>query len=257
MCDYENENLTSLSVHYRKKHKGTAKQLCIELFHDGIQPTCKCGCGKATKFWTLQLGFAKYLRGHVARVHNNWGHNEDAQKKSQDVRRDMHKRGEIFIWNKGLSIETDDRVAAYGRSGSHTLKTDAACQKQRSEHMSTQWKLGCIVPLRGADHSQWRGGTSALQPVVRSRLHYAWAYPKLAASGFKCSSCGRSDTLEVHHDGERFADILHKAIIELGESGDDFEKKSIIADWVVKYHVENDISGVVLCQHCHDSAHNS
>ena len=66
---------------------------------------------------------------------------------------------------------------------------------------------------------------------------------------------GVESGLEVHHDGERFASILHKAILELGEPGDDFEKKSLIAEWVTNYHVDNGVSGVVLCEECHDEEH--
>jgi hypothetical protein len=61
----------------------------------------------------------------------------------------------------------------------------------------------------------------------------------------------------VHHDGERFASILYKAILELGEPGDDFEKKSLMAEWVTDYHIEKNVSGVVLCVGCHDGEHGS
>src|ERR1700743_3714920 len=92
-CGYSSDNLISLSIHYRKKHKGTAKQLRIDLFHDGIEPTCGCGCGAPVKFYAIQMGFATFARGHQSRVHNNWGHNPDALLKSQDVRREQIAAG--------------------------------------------------------------------------------------------------------------------------------------------------------------------
>lgn len=258
VCRYgfETDFLDSMRIHAQKKHGLKSRDLYVRLFLSGVEPKCKCGCGETPKFWTLQRGFAEYVRGHHSRVKNNWGHNQSAQKKSQDVRREMHKRGEIPIWNKGETKETDSRVATYGRVGSHTLKTDPDCQKQRAEHMSDQWKSGSLKPLKGANHSQWKGGTSALQPLVRSRLYHAWTYPKLKLAGFKCLKCEWPGLgLEVHHNGERFASILYKAIAELGEPGDDFEKKSTIADWVVAYHVENDVPGIVLCEDCHEREH--
>lgn len=33
------------------------------------------------------------------------------------------------------------------------------------------------------------------------------------------------------------------------------EKKSLIAEWVTNYHVEKNISGVVLCDSCHSEEH--
>jgi hypothetical protein len=48
---------------------------------------------------------------------------------------------------------------------------------------------------------------------------------------------------------------LYKAILELGEPGDDFEKKSLMAEWVTDYHVERNIPGIPLCIPCHDSLH--
>lgn len=77
-------------------------------------------------------------------------------------------------------------------------------------------------------------------------------------AGFKCTRCEKPGPgLEIHHDQERFATILQKAIAIFGEAGDNFEKKSVIADWVVAYHVENDISGMVLCSPCHELQHTS
>jgi hypothetical protein len=80
-CDYTNDNLNSLSIHYRKNHKGTAKQLCIELFHGGIEPTCACGCGTQVKFRAIEMGFSEYALGHQPRVKNIWGHNAEAKRR--------------------------------------------------------------------------------------------------------------------------------------------------------------------------------
>lgn len=92
------------------------------------------------------MGFSEYVWGHASRVKNNWGHNEGALQKSQKVRREMHERGEIIIWNKGETKATDERIAAYGKTGSQTLKTDPVCQQQRSEHMANEWKSGILTP---------------------------------------------------------------------------------------------------------------
>ena len=130
-------------------------------------------------------------------------------------------------------------------------------KSRRSKVMKQQWQEGVISPLTGSAHPNWKGGTSALQPLVRSHLHSVWVYPKLKASGFRCIKCGSTDSLEVHHDCERFASILFKAVQELGEPGESFEKKHLIAEWVTNYHIEKNVSGMVLCNGCHDGEHST
>lgn len=70
-----------------------------------------------------------------------------------------------------------------------------------------------------------------------------------------CQGCGTKRDLEVHHDKERFAEILQKARVELGDVTDDFSSHQTYARWVADYHVQNDVSGVVLCEECHVEAH--
>lgn len=264
-CNLDYQSFTAVSLHYRNKH-GTSKELhelmrqkYVNENHNDIIPLCKCGCGQVPKYYDHERGYVEYVRGHHSRVKNNWGHNTEAQKKSQEVRSEMHKHGEIFIWNKGLSKETDERVAAIGRKYSEGFTPER--RLNRSRIMKNSWQTGSIVPLTGADHPNWKGGALALQPIVRSRLHASWVYPKLHQSGFKCQQCNKSGPgLEVHHDQEKFADILQKALAIYGEIDvnavdDDFKKKSDIADWVVNYHIDNNISGIVLCESCHDLVH--
>jgi len=219
-------------------------------FPDGKEPTCACGCGETTKFVTLQKGYSEYVLGHAARVHNNWGHNKSAQEKSLKKRRDegLWSRNP---WNRGKSKENDPVFAKISEAAYNSTSEKI----RKSQKMRDQWQTGIITPLTGSAHSQWRDGTSALQPLVRSHIYNSWVYPKLKASGFRCSKCGGTRDLEVHHNEERFASILHRAIAELGEPGDSFERKSMIAEWVSDYHLKQDVSGVVLCVACHDAHH--
>jgi hypothetical protein len=245
-------------MHYRRKHKRTARQLRIELFHGGVEPTCACGCSEPVKFHAIQMGFSEYVWGHAARVKNNWGHNQGALQKSQDKRREQIAAGEWVPWNRGETKETDERIAAYGKTGSQTLKTDPECQRQRSEHMAEQWKKGEIVPAKGPAHSQWKGGVSSLQQLVRANLFRAWSRPKMEAARFTCQRCGSQKDLCVHHDQERFAAILQKAMQHF--QVDDatqltFDQKQELSLWVVDYHLDNNVSGAVLCEACHERAH--
>lgn len=248
--EYQSDNLNSLRIHCQKRHQLSSIDLYKKLFLNCKEPQCECGCGAVPRFHSLQVGYMKFIRGHSTRVHNNWGHNEAAKAKSLKKRQDegLWSRNP---WNRGKTKESDERVANIGKK----IKEKHG---ERYSLLMRDNRLSGVVPsLTGSAHSQWKGGTSALGPLVRSHLHREWTYPKLKASGFKCSKCGSPKALEVHHDGERFASILYKAILELGEPGDDFEKKHLIAEWVTNYHIEKNISGVVLCDGCHDVEHGS
>ena len=102
-CEREFKTLDSLRRHNVQKHNTSAEQTYITYVLDGKSPLCKCGCGEKTNFLSLQKGFVDYVLGHAARVHNNWGHNPDALKKSHDKQKAMYDSGEIVIWNKGLN----------------------------------------------------------------------------------------------------------------------------------------------------------
>ena len=237
------------------------EQLYIELFMVGKSPSCACGCGQTiTKFWDIEKGYSKFVRGHHSRVKNNWGHNKEAQQKSQDTRRVMHDRGEIKIWNRGETKNSDDRVAAYGIKGSNTIMSQISERKRRADGIKKSWETGAIVPLAGADHSQWKGGVSALQPFVRSHLFRAWSRPIMERDGFACRVCGKQSDLCVHHDGERFSTVLQKAMERFrvdDASQLTFEQKSELCLWVIDYHLDNGVSGVTLCEDCHTAAHAS
>ena len=220
------------------------------LFLAGKEVKCACGCGQMPKFWSLQRGFAKFVRGHSARVNNNWGHNEVAKEKSIKKRREEGLWSKD-PWNRGKTKENDDEFARISEIAYNSLKE----KTRKSKKMMEQWATNNIVPLTGSAHSQWRGGTSALSAMCRSRLYREWSFPKMKATGFKCTACGVTRDLEVHHDGERFSEILQKGIETLGEPGDDFDRKTCFVDWVLWYHATHDVSGRVLCSHCHEAEH--
>jgi len=259
VCDYTHEKLISLSIHWRKGHKKTSEELRILLFHDGKRPICACGCGDLVKFLGIDAGYSKYAWGHASRVNNNWGHNSDALLKSQDKRREQIEAGEWTPWNKGETKESSSSVADYGNSYAKTFTSEK--RKQYSETLRQNRLNGIVPTLTGSASSQWKGGSSALQPLCRSYLNRAWTYPKLKEANFTCKKCGANSgngiSMNVHHDKERFAEILQKGIKLFGEAGEDFDKKVQIAEWVTDYHLQNDISGIVLCEQCHKLEHDS
>ena len=108
-CNREFDSLDSLRRHRTQKHGINAEQTYIYYVLDGIKPTCKCGCGETPKYLGIDAGYRDYIRGHAARVNNNWGHNPEVLKKSHETQKKMYANGELKIWNKGLT-KKDDRV---------------------------------------------------------------------------------------------------------------------------------------------------
>jgi hypothetical protein len=231
----------------------------IDERYEGTIPTCACGCGQTTKYYDYDRGYAEYIRGHHSRVKNNWGHNEAALAKSQDVRREQIAAGEWKAWNKGETKETDDRVASLGQKQSSNFTPER--RAKRGEIMTKSWQTGVITPLTGSAHSQWKGGVSSLQELTRSHLYRAWSRPKMVQANFTCQHClgvSAGGGLEVHHDQERFAEILQKAMHHfkvIDATQLTFEQKQELTLWVIDYHLNNNVSGIVLCEGCHEKAH--
>lgn len=118
---------------------------------------------------------------------------------------------------------------------------------------------GVTKSPRGEQHGSWKDGLSSLNQLAHSYVYNAWTRPKMAANGFKCSRCDIAKDLCVHHDKERFADLLREAAVDVGWDrklhSRDFAMKSAVAQRLADIHVERDVSGVVLCRECHAQAH--
>jgi hypothetical protein len=253
----EFDNYTSLSRHMGRTHHIDTGQTYVDYYLNGVWPLCKCGCGEQMK-WSYQLkGFRDYTAGHQSRVHNNWGNNPDALQKSLDTRRERFASGEISVWNKGLTVN-DPRVKDNIKKTTLAINSDPEELKRRSELMSLQRKDGTIPDLHGPEHSQWKGGASSINVLVRARvkLYKEWKYPILIRDGFKCIECGKNGNLHVHHNKEQMAEIIQKHLVD-DMNPKTFEEKEMIADAVVDYHINNHVSGVTLCGVCHNKIHPS
>lgn len=258
ICEYENTDLNSMRIHCQKKHGTSSRDLYLSLFtDDGKPPMCVCGCGEETKFKTLQLGFNNIIKGHNARIDNPYTRPE-IQERSQVTRRKMWKNGELKTWVEGKTKESDERIAAMGKKISKTLRANNLERARRSKRMRENRLNGTIPTLYGEKSSQWQGGTSAIQSFVRSTLYNDWIFPILQKSNFRCQRCNATTKLCVHHDSETFSSILRKAMTQFNI--DSFanishEFKTHIANWVRSYHINNNVSGITLCQTCHREEH--
>ena len=108
-CDRRFESYNGLTKHVfgNNGHEGvTQEKLLTDFAHNGVRPTCKCGCGEYTDIsYVGGAHFCDYKQGHQSRVHNNWGHNDRAKIHSAETRRKQYASGERIQWNKGKSWE--------------------------------------------------------------------------------------------------------------------------------------------------------
>ena len=223
---------------------------------DPLKP-CACGCGTMVKY--------KWAHGHHVRINNP----SKLESVKELRRQNLPKRRAAGLltrvsWKKGLTKDTDPRVAAAGRACSATLQANPQELMARAERMAKRWDEGKLAPLRGPDHPMWKGGTSHISQRLRASrdLYKLWKLPLLQRDGFRCQECQRGSDeaeLQVHHDQERFADILRQTIFQLFpdalERQLSFEEGTQVIEEVVAYHVWEHVSGRTLCVECHDQKH--
>ena len=275
-CQEQFDSSLKMLAHARYVHKFNQETVYRKLHSIVDNPVCECGCEALVPYITFSVGYRKYARGHASRVKNNFN-SEKSMTNSIKKRREMLKDGTWkpyvnnetgTVWNSGLTKE-DPRVAK------QIAKRETAEYKEKSSKRMKENRLSGKIPtLKGSKHSQWNGGTSPLLNVCHAnkQLFENWKYPILEKSNFTCSSCGNQNRkgnavdLHVHHDKIQMATIVH-LIAEregwtqyygLGTAADDpslFEIKTKISNGVAEYHINNDISGVVLCKKCHSEKH--
>ncbi len=257
-CDFSGTRL-ALRTHTLSHGKNAQETYDAIFLKDQPRPTCACGCEEELRFCGIEKGYPGIVnQGHNARTDNNFkGSNpEERNKNVSEGRKKSFQEGNFFVWNDGETKESDFRIAAYGEKGSQTILSNPEELERRSKLLSENRLNGTVQTLYGPEHSQWNGGYSKLAALAHSYLYKSWKLPKLEAAGFKCSRCPSCGSLHVHHDDERFCDILREASAELNYQGEeDFEIKSAVARRIEQIHLERNISGLVLCAKCHDAEH--
>jgi len=271
-CDKEYNNIVSLSKHWKRTHKSDAEKLYKIVYKLEEIVKCACGCENETKFLGVSRGYSEYKRGHKSRVKNNFV-SKKAQENSLKTRRKMIKDGtwKPFAlketgeaWNLGLTKETDKRIANMATAISGNKEETS----RRSDRMKKGRLDGTIPTLYGKEHSQWKGGVSSLNHTCRANgnLYRGWVRVKLIDAKFQCKKCKTTGRLEVHHDVETFSSIMRKfasrnkwekgltEALEYDDSNLDNLKKKI-SNEVAEYHINNNVSGVVLCRSCHKKEH--
>lgn len=145
LCEYTSARITSVSKHVSSEHGRNERDVYLEVNPGSNQ--CRCGCGKETTWINLKVGFSTMIKGHNASIYNvyskedaeriastrgsNWKGKESWSKgltKETDERvaerairtsigrKEAFEKGTIAAWSKGLTKETDERVAAHANN---------------------------------------------------------------------------------------------------------------------------------------------
>jgi len=155
-CEKRFETYNGLCKHiFRYKEHGdsiTQEQLLTDYKYGGIRPKCKCGCGEYTEIrYDGGIHFADYMHGHHSRIHNNWGHNEQAKIHSAETRRKQYLLGERDQWNKGKSWEETyseeeiKRLTKIHRDKIYRMLTET--EFSLSSKKETEFIERCVKPL--------------------------------------------------------------------------------------------------------------
>lgn len=236
-------------------------------------PTCKCGCGLNVKFLDAGRGFSEYIRGHAAKIKNNYQTKKSIEN-SLKTRKHMIENGlwKPFRlkqtgkhWALGLTKETDFRIAKICNSINTAEITEA-----KSKRMKLYRNNGIIPTVKGNKHHFWRGGISSLNNFCRGsrKLYSEWKLPKIIEANNKCIVCFSNKNLHVHHDKKTFSEILREIAVKFGwtlflakrlpvNNLETMLLKQTISDAVAQYHIDNNISGIVLCEECHKKEHSN
>lgn len=190
-------------------------------------------------------------------VFNHHGRAKETRAKIAVKTKERHEKG-LFppSWCKGLTKETDERVKKLSEKTSETFANNPMLKKQASQTMKNNWKTGKIKKVSGPDHPRWKGGISKLirRLNAASSLYKLWKYPILCRDKFKCILCQSVIELNVHHYNQRISEIIsHFASKQTKKLT--YKEEGYLVEEIVKYHLENKISGVTLCRKCHKETH--
>lgn len=269
-CENQYDEICSLAKHWSRTHHETPKALWLALNGLTQDPTCACGCLGAVRFLDSGRGFREYVHGHASRIKNNFN-TEKSMANSIKKRREMLKDG---TWKPWFEKETGEHWAKGKTKENCPSIAQQAITRNTPEYRALcsarfrQYRLSGRIPtLYGKETSQWKGGTSSLTGTcyTNTRLYKEWKFPILKAGNFQCSKCQSVKDLHVHHDKIRFAEIIHLMAKEYNWENfvcsplteETHALKKIISNAVVDYHVNNNVSGIVLCRACHGELHPS
>jgi len=248
-----NEVFKEWYAHCREEHN-LDKNNAYALIIYGGWPVCKCGCGSHTKLQST-LHFGEYKVGH--KIRDIQIRTEEGTKKAHETQKKLYESGELKGWMAGKSADTDERVAALQVKNKAWRDANPELSKSiKQENMKICRESG--YDPSGENHGQWKGGKSSLNELSRSNINAIWKKPHFSRANGKCEKCKSEENITVHHNEKRFSEIIQQAIQNLNIQyfdEENYEHKNKIVQEVVRIHIDEKISGIVLCFSCHMIEH--
>jgi very-short-patch-repair endonuclease len=101
-CDYQTESKIKFAKHVLHTHKQNRQEYLIQTQHNGIQPTCKCGCGELMKYNATLSDFPTYNKKHLKKINEGktfeeiWGDPKSEKRVSaiKNTRKERFASGE-------------------------------------------------------------------------------------------------------------------------------------------------------------------
>lgn len=143
ICKFTTKYISMFEQHIIEQHHITPQEFYLQTIKDSTNK-CQCGCGQTTTWLNYKRGFQKFICGHNASIYtsydkesanrlaltrgSNWRgkpHKSKGKTKETDEwvanrgkatsigRKKAFDEGKITIWHKGLTKETDERVAQF------------------------------------------------------------------------------------------------------------------------------------------------
>lgn len=135
-CGFTTKRTTTLEKHLIDVHGLNPCIVYVGAFHDGIHPRCACGCGTSIPWKGWRVGLATYILGHNAQLSSLPPDEAETIKRKRMETLQAHLAdGTVVGWNKGLTKETDERLA-------ETAKKQSATVQAQFDSGRTAWSKG-------------------------------------------------------------------------------------------------------------------
>jgi len=208
-----------------------------------LNKICDYGCGQQAihQFKNGKVCCSKQVFGCPSRKFSNQAWNKGLTKETDErvarytkVMKKTKSEKEISAWNKGLTKETDERVARYTKVMKKTKKGVPNYKKRKD------------ITTDGISTSQFRY-------LIKIRLYTSWVYPILKRDNFICQKCGNHNNLEVHHI-KPYRKIFTEALLICNLDIVNYCKwnkndKMSLENTVINLHKLD--NGITLCKKCH------
>lgn len=115
-CKFTTKRNTTFAEHVQTQHNMNVQQLWDQTY-DGPK-SCGCGCGETTTFIDWKRGYNKVIIGHNGNIVAVYGEEKALEISEKRKAKLIGKTG----WSKGLTKETDERIAARSEATSVGMK---------------------------------------------------------------------------------------------------------------------------------------